>query len=168
MGGIGLVILSRPYLIFGIAEKFCHTEGGLRNMTYQDLLLLRKMKLEGQKLHSQLSDARQRAFRLSTSHFDGMPRRSSHDHDRVEDTVTRLADLEEAVHAHDLRRLRLEKAVYQFIVSLPDTRIRLAVELHYIDLVPWESVAQIVDRNNVDYGIKKAVHRCLRDTLDPE
>lgn len=76
----------------------------------------------------------------STPNLSGMPKGSSFQHDRMADTVARIADLRSEIDSLIAERDAEQKALEALIRRLPNADRRLVLRLRYLDSEEWEDV----------------------------
>ena len=76
----------------------------------------------------------------STPNLSGMPKGSSFQHDRMADTVARIADLRSEIDSLIAERDAEQKALEALIRRMPTADRRLVLRLSYLDSEEWEDV----------------------------
>lgn len=87
----------------------------------------------------------------STPNLSGMPKGSSFQHDRIADTVARIADLRSEIDSLIAERDAEQKALTR---RLPNADRRLVLRLRYLDSEDWEDVLFIAYGGKPDFNEK--------------
>lgn len=90
----------------------------------------------------------------STPNLSGMPKGSSFQHDRIADTVARIADLRSEIDSLIAERDAEQKALEALIRRLPNADRRLVLRLRYLDSEDWEDVLFIAYGGKPDFNEK--------------
>lgn len=90
----------------------------------------------------------------STPNLSGMPKGSSFQHDRMADTVARIADLRSEIDSLIAERDAEQKALEALIRRLPSADRRLVLRLRYLDSEEWEDVLFIAYGGKPDFNEK--------------
>lgn len=90
----------------------------------------------------------------STPNLSGMPKGSSFQHDRMADTVARIADLRSEIDSLIAERDAEQKALEALIRRLPNADRRLVLRLRYLDSEEWEDVLFIAYGGKPDFNEK--------------
>lgn len=81
--------------------------------------------------------------------------------DRIGDVVPEIADriseLEEMIREAEARK----KELMSYIRRVPNTRIRLILQLRFVDLMSWQEVADRIGGRETEYTVKKTCYRYL-------
>lgn len=92
--------------------------------------------------------------------FSDMPRAGGA-RDRIGDVVPEIADriseLEEMIREAEARK----KELMTYIRRVPNTRIRLILQLRFVDLLSWQEVADRIGGRETEYTVKKTCYRYL-------
>lgn len=88
----------------------------------------------------------------STPNLSGMPKGSSFQHDRMADTVARIADLRSEIDSLIAERDAEQKALEALIRRLPNADRRLVLRLRYLDSEEWEDVLFIAYGGKPDFN----------------
>lgn len=73
--------------------------------------------------------------------------------------------LEAQISAHLKECIALYKEILDFVNSIPDALVRLALSLRFINGLEWEQVALHIGGGNTADGIRKLCHRFLKERL---
>ena len=90
----------------------------------------------------------------STPNLSGMPKGSSFQHDRMADTLARIADLRSEIDSLIAERDAEQKALEALIRRLPNADRRLVLRLRYLDSEDWEDVLFIAYGGKPDFNEK--------------
>lgn len=129
-------------------EEVFITDMTARFKAYRDLN--REIDLQIERLEQMEA----KAGSPSTPNLSGMPKGSSFQHDRIADTVARIADLRSEIDSLIAERDAEQKALEALIRRLPNADRRLVLRLRYLDSEDWEDVLFIAYGGKPDFNEK--------------
>ncbi len=130
------------------------TLGDLQQLFYLDKLIERQKEML-EDLHEKLG--------LHSPTISDMPK-SPGAKDKIGDIVPEIADqaveLDKQIQLMEKKR----KELTEYIMKVPNIRIRLILIYRYLDQLPWMEVADKIGGKETEYSVKHTVYRYIERT----
>lgn len=118
-------------------------------MTLQDLRQYPSLKAEIKRLSRRLNELR---LEFATT--------------ESEETKKQIKELYSTLETIHKEQLVKEHELTKQIAQITDTQARISIQLHYIDGLSWNDVADEIGGGNTDTGCRKYVSRYLKKLSD--
>lgn len=130
-------------------------------MTCDELYNLRHLPKEAARLESRIAELRCKAEQVvpsggGGSHGGGVG-------DKVGSNAAKIADLTRALEISRQKCIDEEMRAMRFVESLTDARLRLIIELFFIDGLSWRKVADIIGGKETENSCKQYCKRKLKE-----
>lgn len=130
-------------------------------MTRDELYDLRHLPKEAARLESRIAELRCKAERVVSAGGDGT--HGGGVGDKVGNNAAKIADLIQELEQSRQKCIDEEMRAMQFIKSLTDARLRLIIELFFIDGLSWRKVADIIGGEETENSCKQYCKRKLKE-----
>lgn len=124
---------------------------------YHRLKDLRSLKPEIERHQERIRDLEAIATSV-TAKFSQTPKGNGKS-DKVGSNAAAIADLKQELNELVVMRINEERELLQYINEISEARIRLMVELYYLDWKSWNEIAARVGGGNSEDSCRKAVSR---------
>ncbi len=96
-----------------------------------------------------------------TKSFSNMPRGQA-SKDARERAIVKLVDKKDALCEKMIVAASMRNEILKYIISIDDAKIRLILQLKYLDFLTWKKVAEQIGGNNTPDGLKVATERFFK------
>ena len=120
---------------------------------------LSRLRAELCALRGSYTAARGRAFSISTSRLDGMPRGTRRAGSRIDHELATRLDLESDILGKQIEIAETWGVLYRRIHTIPDSRLRLILGLRFLDGLPWKQVAREIGKPETADSARRSVER---------
>lgn len=127
---------------------------------YKQLYNLRALKKEIERHTNKLNELADLSTNI-TPNFSGLPS-SVAVSDKVGNTAAIIADYQEELKQIKCKRIREEQRLMVYVNQISDARIRLMVELYFLDWHTWNEVADKIGGGNTEDTCRIAVKRYFK------
>ncbi len=135
-------------------------------MTVQELQQLFYLNRMIEREQDKLDDLRSAAG-LKSPAFSDMPKAPGA-HDKIGELVPKIVDQEREIEKNIQAYTQTRDRLQDYIRKVPNTRIKLILSLRFLDMLPWQEVADIIGGRETEYSVKQACYRYIDGKTTPE
>lgn len=129
-------------------------------MKKQDLYNFRYLKIEIARIEKRIAEVEDAAFKTVSGGGGG---RSSGVSDKVGNNAVKLADLNSQLKKYKQRKDAEECAIMAFVEGLESARLRVIIQLHFIDCKSWEKTAVEIGGRATENSCKQYFKRKMKE-----
>ena len=126
-------------------------------MTVQELQQLFYLNRLIEREQDKLDDLRSAAG-LKSPAFSDMPKAPGA-HDKIGELVPKIVDQEREIEKNIQSYTQTRDRLQDYIRKVPNTRIKLILSLRFLDMLPWQEVADTIGGKETEYSVKQACYR---------
>ena len=126
-------------------------------MTVQELQQLFYLNRMIEREQDKLDDLRSAAG-LKSPAFSDMPKAPGA-HDKIGELVPKIVDQEREIEKNIQAYTQTRDRLQDYIRKVPNTRIKLILSLRFLDMMPWQEVADTIGGKETEYSVKQACYR---------
>lgn len=135
-------------------------------MTVQELQQLFYLNRLIEREQDKLDDLRSAAG-LKSPAFSDMPKAPGA-HDKIGELVPKIVDQEREIEQNLQAYTETRDRLQDYIRRVPNTRIKLILSLRFLDMLPWQEVADAIGGKETEYSVKQACYRYVDGKTMPE
>ncbi|MBR4859338.1 MAG: hypothetical protein IKU08_09175 [Clostridia bacterium] len=125
-------------------------------MTKNELYNIRYIRIEIARINSRIESLEAAAEQTVAGSGNG---RSSGISDKVGNNAAKIADLKTLLEKHKNKIEAEECAVMRFLSELENARLRLIIQLFFVDCKSWQEVAAIIGGDETENSCKQYFKR---------
>jgi hypothetical protein len=126
-------------------------------VTVQELQQLFYLNRLIEREQDKLDDLRSAAG-LKSPAFSDMPKAPGA-HDKIGELVPKIVDQEREIEKNIQAYTQTRDRLQDYIRKVPNTRIKLILSLRFLDMLPWQEVADTIGGKETEYSVKQACYR---------
>ena len=135
-------------------------------MTVQELQQLFYLNRLIEREQDKLDDLRSAAG-LKSPAFSDMPKAPGA-RDKIGELVPKIVDQEREIEQNLQAYTETRDRLQDYIRRVPNTRIKLILSLRFLDMLPWQEVADAIGGKETEYSVKQACYRYVDGKTMPE